>query len=188
MCQNESSFHERESKIFPLRPEVRGEGQLLQAMIAHWIHEDQLYWNQIRHLLLLQLTVFAAWFALGLTWLSVLVTASATIVCGLIYRLALVVARNRDANAAAINLVSRNLASNETLSVLPDGVFRFATHGLRDWTAKGRSFQSIVFGLCLAINAALAITTAVDLAGYKTALPLLHSKFSSSTPSSGNER
>ena len=162
------------------RPDIRGEGQLLQAMLAHWIHEDQLYWTQIRHLLVLQLAVFASWFALGLTWLAVLVTTAAAVIFLLIYRLARVIAKNRDSNVKAIEHVSRNMASSETLAALEGYVFRFATHEFRGWADKGRSFQAVVFWICLSANIGLAAVTAFDLAGYKTILPQLHPKFSAS--------
>jgi hypothetical protein len=161
------------------RPEVRGEGQLLQAMIAHWIHEDQLYWTQIRHLLVLQVAILASWFALGLTWLAVFVTSAAVVLCALIYRLARIIAKNRDSNLDTIHRVSKNLVSQKSVCEPEVNIFRFATHELGDRTDEGRFFQSTVFWMCLTVNMGMAAMTAVDLAGYKTVLPQLHPKFSS---------
>ena len=99
------------------KPSVRAEGQLLQALVSHWIHEDNLFWSQVRHLLVIQVAVSASWFALSRSWLGFAIGALGALVSWVMYRLAKLIAVNRDINLAAIAIVSRSVASTETESL-----------------------------------------------------------------------
>ena len=46
------------------------DSQILQAAMAHWIHEDNLYWAQIRYLVIVQLAAYGAWYATAPSFLA----------------------------------------------------------------------------------------------------------------------
>lgn len=168
------------------KSDVRGEGQLLQAMLTHWVHEDNLYWNQIRHLLVIQLTAFAAWFALGVSILAVALLLFAAFVSWRILVLADMVRLNRGANLKSIKVIATNLLSAESelqvrkeLGVEFDvsGPLRFALHTFEPTKDAGRKFQSLVFGVSIALNIATAMVTVQGLLGSSAWLEVLHQRF-----------
>jgi hypothetical protein len=149
------------------RPEIRGEGQLLQAMLAHWMHEDNLYWTQIRHLLVLQLAINAAGFTVGATPLGLILMLLGALLSAFFYRLATKIQENRDANLDAIAVVSVSLASRETgtgiararsADAIPSwGLFRFAQHPLGVKADAGKRFHAVLFIGCIVINILVAL-------------------------------
>lgn len=174
------------------KPPIRGEGQLLQAMLAHWTHEDNLYWTQIRHLLVLQLAVAAAWFAVGPSLLGAVVMFLASGISAYFYRLASIVQRNRDANLEAIAILSETVASKETQHRLLEkdgsgrswGIFRFALHPLGTSRDEGRRFHRAIFGVCFALNLTVGMVTAhAWLFEEHSVLRYIHPKFDRSSES-----
>jgi hypothetical protein len=168
------------------KPEMRGEGQLFQALVAHWIHEDNLYWTQVRHLLVLQLPVFAAWFGLGRSLLGALVMFSSALISLYIYFMAGKIRRNRDVNLPAIPVISRSVVSHETemelKRVLGDeyekfGLFRFATHSLEETKDAGKKAQLQLFGLCITMNVLFGLLTVHELTCQDGWLHRLHPRF-----------
>lgn len=168
------------------KPEVRGEGQLLQSLVAHWIHEDNLYWTQVRHLLVLQLTAFAAFYAVGVSVLGAIIMLLSAVISGMIFGLADTIRVNRSANADAIRIVSRNLASRETENELQPllgdsyktfGLFRYAMHSLEATKDAGRKFQYRIFGLCILTDLVVGLLTIHDLSCGAGWLRYLHEKF-----------
>ena len=169
-----------------VKPAMRGEGQLLQAMLAHWIHEDNLYWMQIRHLLLLQLAVSAAWFGVGPTVLGALLMFGAALLSIFFYRLGAKIRENRDINLEAIGILSKNLASTETeeqisaarADVGPSwGLFRFARHPLGTMRDEGKRFHIVLFGTCIILNLILGFVSIHDVVAEGGWLRHIHPRF-----------
>lgn len=168
------------------KPPVRGEGQLLQSLLAHWTHEDNLYWTQIRHVLVLQLAVYAAFYAVGPTVLGVILMILAALISWFFYRLATKIQENRDANLDAISIVSTSVASNETAIKITDaqkrdstswGLFRFAEHPLGTMRDEGKIFHVVIFWACIALNLAVCVASIHDILSEGSWLRLIHPKF-----------
>lgn len=172
------------------RPNVRGEGQLLQALVAQHLYEDGQYWTNVRFLYTFQLAFLAAWYAVGPSWLAVTLMG---LCCGLTLGLGIlceVVAANRGVNLEAIRVVSWNVLSNETevhLKNIPGhtydentGAIKFATHAFHTRGAPGPLVQRVVFGACILLNAGIGLVTAHDLVSERSWLAVLHSRFDQS--------
>lgn len=164
-------MNQPESKI--AQPSVKAEGQLLQSLVAHWIHEDNLFWMQVRHLLILQLAALGAWFALGTSLLNVILMTSTFLLSIRLYFLSDTIRRNRDSNLQAIAVVSIQTASEETIKLVKDklgdrydeqwGLLRITQHRLTNIEDAGRRFQFQIFGACLLLNLLLGLTAASDV-------------------------
>lgn len=168
----------------------RAEGQLLQAMLGHWIHEDNLYWTQIRHLLVLQLAVSAAWFGVGTTVLAALIMFGAALVSIFLFRLATKIQENRDVNLDAIAILSNTLASDgireEISRARQDdapswGLFRFARHPLGTARDEGKRFHVGLFFACIALNLALGFVSIHDVVSENAWLRHIHPRFERTT-------
>ncbi|MFZ3091477.1 MAG: hypothetical protein WA240_12760 [Nitrospirota bacterium] len=160
-----------------------GEPQLFQAMVAHWIHEDNLFWTQMRHLILLQLAVFAAWYALGVSVLAVILMLAAAGVSWLIWNLSDKIRDNRDANLDAIKIIAKNLATQGTKETLKNsdyekwGLFRFAQHSLESRKDAGRKFQRNIFLSCIIADIIASLAVVHDLTCQNGWLRNLHPHF-----------
>ena len=160
-----------------------GEPQLFQAMVAHWIHEDNLFWTQIRHLLLFQIAVFAAWYALGVSILSVILMLAAAGVSWLMWDLSNKIRVNRDVNLDAIKIISMNLATQETKETLELsdyeklGLFRFSRHSLEPIKDAGRKFQRNIFLACIITDIVASLAVVRDLICQSGWLRNLHPHF-----------
>jgi hypothetical protein len=123
--------------------------------LAHWIHEDQLYWTQVRHLLVLELAVLAALFSLHVSKLSAILMFVAAAVAWYLYSLADIIRQNRNSNVGTIAVVSKIVASTETQESVKSllgtddynkwGTLRIARHDLEDATDAGQRFQQKIF-------------------------------------------
>ena len=152
--------------------DMRAEGQLLQALMMHWIHEDNLYWTQFRHLLILQLAAIGTWSALDATPFNLVVMIAAALLSWRLCRLADTIRVNRDINLPAIAAVSLQVASPETAQLVksrlgaaydPDwGLARITQHRLTDMEDAGQKFQSQVFYTCIFLDILLCVPIISD--------------------------
>lgn len=175
---------------------LKAEGQLLQSLMAHWIHEDTLFWTQIRHLLILQLAALGAWFALGVTLLNVMLMSATFLLSVRLYFLADVIRKNRDSNLQTIAVVSLQSASAETIKLVKEklgdrfdeqwGMLRITQHRLTDVEDAGKHFQFQVFGACLLLNLLLGVTVSSDHFYHTDFFNHLYSK--SSTTADGSAK
>jgi len=144
------------------------EDQVLQAMMAHWIHEDGLFWSQFRNLLTTEAVFLGAWFFLKPGWLALIVMLLACFTSYLLFRLANAVRKNRDINCD----VMKKIASEITSSWLGDQIrdirraeskeetiLLFADHSLKGRWDKGNQFQNMVFTMAMITNGALSLLT-----------------------------
>ncbi|VUX54874.1 protein of unknown function [uncultured Woeseiaceae bacterium] len=160
-----------------------GEGHLLRAFLAHWIHEDNLYWAQVRHLMIFELAALAALFALGISVLTAMVMFTSAAITWRFYFLAKVICRNRDTNRKTIALVSRHVAMVETQNLVkdrigPDEFEKWGVISFAQTTRKGRKFQKHIFGFCVVLNILLGISVLLERFFGVAVLSLLHPHFS----------
>ena len=145
------------------RDSLRSEGQLLQAMIAHWVHEDQLYWSQVRHALTVQLAIFIPWYQLKHRTEGIILCIIAIFISIILFFLAQTIRKNRDVNLEKIKLLSNYVIGPclDSHFIMGSGhVFNFTMHRLskEDNLPKadmGFIFQSFIFGLFILIDLTL---------------------------------
>ena len=92
-----------------MSPAMRGEGQFLQALVAYLIHQDGLFWNQIRTLLVFQGAAIPASYFLFPNIFCVGVMAIALVLTLYMQRVTTVMRHHRDANVYAIDQVSHHI-------------------------------------------------------------------------------
>ena len=152
--------------------ELQLEANLLSVMMDHWIHEDELFWIQIRYLVTLQIAFFTAWYFLFANPLSVFIMIVSSIISILIYRLSKRIRKNRDVNVPVIKAIANKLIVNDTIEGLGKpfvikkdmrwDIFEFATHSLSKNSDAGYIFQRNVFLSCIVINITVAFVSFVD--------------------------
>jgi len=94
-------------------PPMRGEGQLLQAMVAQQLHQDTFFWNQTRILMIFQGAALSASYLVFPSVLSAAILFLALLLTWYMRRVTTIIRYHRDANVWAIDQVARFIANPE---------------------------------------------------------------------------
>lgn len=160
-------------------------GVLFQSMITHWIHEDNLYWSQVKTLLTIQFALYASWYALGSSILSSIIMFISAAASYYIFRLANTIRKNRDVNLSAITFLANNMAADITRKYSKESdndetnsyVFKLALHSLTISKDAGYKFQRKLFWVLIIINIILGIIGIYDKIFETKLLSYIHSRF-----------
>jgi len=149
-------------------------GHLLQALMRHWVHEDILFWSNIRYLLATQLALYAAWYALGTSILSAIVMLVSAIVSYVLMNLAGIVRSNRDVNLeGAIKKLFKASSLHARLRFIP----RLTTHELSLDEDLGWKFHKRVFLGAITLNVLIVFITLHDVFRDPNILDAIHPSF-----------
>jgi hypothetical protein len=137
---------------------LRAEGQYIQALVAHWIHQDTLYWGFTKTVLASQVAILGASYALGpsLTSTAILVVGAALI--GLFAWVTNRIRTTRQANVHKMNVAVEHALSAEVKSSikLDPGEYLFQLVSVPQ-PGVGHRFRRILFAAAIGLDLGLAL-------------------------------
>src|SRR4051794_27165114 len=94
-------------------PPMRGEGQYLQALVAHWAYQDSLIWGFTKTLLAVQGAALAASYAIGPSLSSALTLVLGGVATVYLFLMASLTVNNRDVNVHKVPIICGHLLSSD---------------------------------------------------------------------------
>lgn len=130
---------------------ARAEGQLIQAIMAHWIHLDALMWRYTQTLIALEAIFFAATYPFAPSIASGCIQVLCLIIVSILYYTTKQQGDHRDTNIDLLYATVRASISPQILCQID------RTHPLMTWSPKrkkgsGRKLRAWFFGICATLN------------------------------------